>query len=459
MQKYLEFASPVQPTVQRVDGIPTLERHELGANLCTNANFKDNNNNTEGSLYSGQDYGTDWKFYSPVFIGGDNVGWKQAFGFTYHLPYPPYLNTTSLVASPADWSNIPTIPRSYKMYGQGTDFSFAFNQNPDRTYEEPPIVGLTNNSTNVTSSTAWRDAGTWTKYDRQQSVATTADVVKFGAWVKCDPNDLFRQLNMGGLYLWQNTSTSPTPGGGTPAIVYVNAMVVKRASHTPNLKTGTVSTGAPNQGHYNWGGLSHLDPNIINSSTRYRWNDTLTVQGIDYYDAEDTAVWTRIEKTVTLQGTGMKQIGLATFFAENCSYLDGGSELSGSIEFYNPYVIPVSGVDATSYTISNFTITGDGGVTVNSPSTPATVTTEEVTFNVTVTSGSREIDYIEVEGLGTAAPLTMTGAGTTWTRSTSGSDVIFTAVSRPQQGTYDLTLKVVEGTTGTAVIKIEGAET
>ena len=118
-----------------------------------------------------------------------------------------------------------------------------------------------------------------------------------------------------------------------------------------------------------------------------------------------------------------------------------------------------SGGSATSYTISNFIITGDGGVTVNSPSTPATVTTEAVTFNVSVTSGSREIDYIEVEGLGTDAPLTMTGAGTTWTRSIANLDVVFTASSRPQQGTYDIVLTVAEGTTGTAVIKIEGAET
>ena len=108
--------------------------------------------------------------------------------------------------------------------------------------------------------------------------------------------------------------------------------------------------------------------------------------------------------------------------------------------------------------ISNFTITGEGGVTVNSPSTPATVTTEAVTLNVTVTSGSKEIDYIRVEGLGTDAPLTMTGAGTTWTRSTSGSNVVFTASPRPQQGTYNIVLTVAEGTTGTAVIKIEGAE-
>lgn len=457
MQEYLEFASPVQPTVQRVDGIPTLERHELGANLCTNANFKDNNNNTEGGLYSGQDYGTGWKFYSPLFI--TTADYKQAFGFTYHLPYPPYLNTTSLVPSPADFADIPEIPRSYKMYGQGTDFSLALNQDSDRTYEEPPIVGLTNDSTTITGSTAWRDPGTWTRYERQQSVATTADVVKFGAWVKCDPNDLFRQLNMGGLYLWQNTSTSSTPGGGTPSNVYVNAMVVKRASHTPNLKTGTVSTQAPNQGHYNWGGLSHLDSNITNVSFRYRWNDVLNVQGIDYYDAEDAAVWTRIEKTVTLQGTGMKQIGLATFFAENCSYLDGGSELSGSIEFYNPYIIPVSGVDATSYSLSSIDITGDGGITVNSPSVPTTVTTEEITINVTVNSG-RELDYVEVEGVQPYVVLSVTGAGTTWTRNNTYSQLrsTFSADSRPGPGTYDITLKVVKGTTGTINIGIEGAE-
>lgn len=443
MQEYLEFASPVQPTVQRVDGIPTLERHDVNGNLCTNSNFKDNNNNTEGSLYSGDDYDTDWKFYSPVFIS--TTDYKQAFGFTYHLPYPPYLNTTSLVPTPADFADIPNIPRAYKMYGQGTDFSLAFNQDSDRTYPEPPIVGLTNSSTTISGSTSWRDAGTWTRYERQQSVTTSSNVVTFGAWVKCNPDDLFRQLNMGGLYLWQDVNANP------PTNVYVNAIVVKRASHTPNLRTGTLPTG---QHHYNWSGLNHSAPL---AAIKYRWNDTTNVQSIDYYDAEDTAVWTRIEKTVTLQGSGSRQVGLATFFAENCSYLDGGSELSGSIEFYNPFIVEGRLTPFASYTISNFTITGDGGVTVNSPSTPATVTTEEVTFNVTVNSG-REIDDIEVEGLGTDAPLTMTGAGTTWTRSTSGSTVVFTAASRPGQGTYDIVLTVAEGTTGTAVIKIEGAE-
>ena len=196
-------------------------------------------------------------------------------------------------------------------------------------------MGLTNDSITVGTGTPWRSTHTWTRYDRQQSVTTTSDTVRFGAWVRCDPNDLFRELNMGGLYLWQDTAAQ------APTDVTVNAIVVKRASHTPSLKTGTVSTLAPNQGHFNWSGLSDLAPSGTASVfDKYRWNDTLNVQGIDYYDAEDTAVWTRLEKTVTLQGSGSRSIGLAMFFAENCSYLDGGGELTGSIDFYNPYIIP-----------------------------------------------------------------------------------------------------------------------
>jgi hypothetical protein len=74
MSEYLEFTSPVQPTVQRVDGIPTLERHEQGLNLCTNSDFT-SNNDTDGAIYSGEVRNTEWKMYSPVFIS--TVDYKQ----------------------------------------------------------------------------------------------------------------------------------------------------------------------------------------------------------------------------------------------------------------------------------------------------------------------------------------------------------------------------------------------
>lgn len=333
MHNYLEFASPVQPTVQRVDGIPTLENYEQDNNLCTNSTFQNHNNDTDGSIYNGIDRDTDWQFYSPVFVSASD--YKLGHNFQYILPYPPYNNTTSLVPTPADHADIPNnVKRGVRMFGLGDDFGIALNQDADRTYIEPyretPITGLHDTSTTISSSTAWRDSGTWTRYDRCQMVTTSANTVKFGAYVRCDPNDALRALNMGGLYLWQDT----TVGTGART-VYVNAIIAKRAAHTPNLKTGTIPAGV---GHYHFSGLNGNDPD--QTTNIYRWNDYLTVEGIDYYDSEDVATWTKIEKTVTLQGSGTRTLGLAMFFAENMSYLNDDGELTGSIDFYNPYVIP-----------------------------------------------------------------------------------------------------------------------
>lgn len=339
MQEYLEVASPVQPVVQRLDGIPLLENYQMSGNLCTNSTLRQpfdsgSNNNTDGGIYNGIDRGSYWQFYSPVFIS--DVDYKLGHNFQYILSYPPYLNTTSLVDNPSQASSVsPFLDRGVRMFGLGDDFGLAINQDADRTYVEPfretPITGLTNDSTTISSSTPWRDAGTWTRYDRSQMVTTTANTVKFGAYVRCDPNDALRALNMGGLYLWQDASPSST-GART---IYVNAMVAKRAAHTPSLRSGSF---APGVGHYHWSGLNGNDPS--QTQNIYRWNDHLTVEGIDYYDAEDLGNWTRIEKTVTLQGSGTRTLGIAMFFAENMSYLNDSGELTGSIDFFNPYVIP-----------------------------------------------------------------------------------------------------------------------
>jgi hypothetical protein len=397
MYNPLESASPVQPTVQRVDGVPTLERHELGSNLCSNADFT-SGNDTDGAIYSGEVRSTQWFMYSPVFISP--VDYKQGFNFNYILPYQPYQNTTSLVDLPTNWNQIPVgLHRGVKMFGLGNDFSLALNQDANRSYTtgggETPIVGITDNSTTVSSTTSWGDTGTWTRYDRFQTVTTTADSVTFGAWVRCDPNDALRALNMGGLYLWQDVSTSLT-GGRT---IEVSAMVVKRSANTASFRTGSLPhpQGGEPQGHFNWSGMNHRygENNWQYTNTdKYRWNDTCTVDNLDTYDAEDLATWTRIEQTVTLSGSGLKRIGVAMFFAENCSYLlanDG--ELTGSIDFYSPYVIPASAEVETSFAVTSST-GGTGGVSVTVPSDAITEADKvdgknfvAVPFTVTVDAG------------------------------------------------------------------------
>lgn len=473
MSEYLEFASPVQPTVQRVDGIPTLERHELGNNLVENEYFNVNND-TDGGIYSNEGRNTQWKMLSPVFISA--VDYKQGFNFQYLLPNPPYNNTTSLVDTPADWSQIPyKLKRGVKMFGLGNDFGLTLNQNSDRSFSEVPIVGMTNKT--IDSSTAWRDADTWAKYDMCQDITTTADSVTFGAWVRCDPNDALRALNMGGLYLYQDTQSNPT-GQRT---VFVNSMVVKRAANTPNLKTGG-STSFPvtsphSQGHYNWSGLRDNTAAIgtIANELKYRWNDNLTVEGIDYYDAEDMATWTRIEKTVSLQGASgsLRRVGLAMFFAENMSYLNNDGELTGSIDFYSPYVIPNTAETETNFNIT-YSSSGLGGVTLDTSSYPATIgdtgytnTTEKIDFLITIENG-KEIKKTTVTGVGKIAPKELM-LGTNIARlggrheQSDGTTVVF---EPPQpsglgwdgqlgSGTFSADLFVAKGTTGTLHLNFE----
>ena len=409
MSEYLEFTSPVQPTVQRVDGVPTLERHEQGLNLCINSDFT-SNNDTDGAIYSGEVRNTEWKMYSPVFVSA--VDYKQGFNFQYILPYQPYENTTSLVETPADWQQIPLSQhRGVRMFGLGDDFGLAINQDSDRTFAETPIVGLHKATTTISSSTPWRDPSTWVKYDRYQTIRTTADTITFVAWVKCDPNDALRELNMGGLYLWQDTSSSSSG----PRTIKVDAMVIKRAANTPNLHTGTLSTG---QGHYHFGGMNHLEGEDTwsrSNENKYRWNDYLTVNGIDYYDSEDLATWTRIEKTVTLPGASgsLRRLGFAMFFAENCSYLTNDGTLTGSVDFYYPYVLPVSAETETSVSTATGGIGGAGGASItHNPSQPFTNPLAgnrnliPVTFYINLDPG-KILNYMNVTGLGREGPVNL----------------------------------------------------
>lgn len=398
MQDYLEFASSVQPTVQRVDGLPTLERHELGSNLCANSDFT-NNNNTDGAIYSGEVRGTQWMMYSPVFVSDSD--YKQGFNFQYILPYQPYQNTTSLVGDPSDWNQIPSKQkRGVKMFGLGSDFGLTtLNRDPDRSYTtgggETPIIGITDSSVTISPVSTWGDVKTWSRYDRFQTVTTTASSITYGAWVRCNPNDLFRALNMGGLYLWQDVSPSLT-GART---IKVSAMVVKRSANNVSLHTGSLPHPPSGlaQGHFNWSGMNHRygEQNWQYANVdKYRWNDQSSVDNLDTYDAEDLSTWTRIEQTVALSGNGLKRVGIAMFFAENCSYLlanDG--EVTGSIEFFSPFVLPASAETETNFAVTSSTA-GTGGVSVTVPSSNVTEADKvrgqnyvEVPFSVTVDSG------------------------------------------------------------------------
>lgn len=225
--------------------------------------------------------------------------------------------------------------RSLKMYGIGLA-SEASDRDPDRTYEFYPVTHTTGATRTIDGTTPWGETDCWTKYEWTQGVSIPdgMNTATFGAYVKCDPSDLFRALNFGGIYAFQNTTSL----GSFPQNVYSNIIAIKRASTNLNLKSGTIASP---QGQYHWSGNSQY----LNLDDKYggRWNDTSNVQSITYKDAEDYPDFIAVEKTITLQsGTGRK-MGLGMYFMENHSYLPATAPdpnpLSGSIEFYNPFLI------------------------------------------------------------------------------------------------------------------------
>ena len=139
-----------------------------------------------------------------------------------------------------------------------------------------------------------------------------------------------------------------------------------------------------------------------------------------------------------------------------------------SIRFFCPYIqffnangdiADSNGNFPTFYGISAINVEG-GGVTITAPSVPITgKTTTTTQIDLTVDSG-KSINYVEVSGLGTEFPLTLTGGGTTWTRSTIdptneiGKKVRFKAASRPGAGSHSLILTVASGTQETATIEV-----
>ena len=322
-------------------------RSITGTNALQNPLLDADNGYPIGFVYNGQLSGnSDTSFYpqhwspnSGVYIDAPS-SYRSVAPCFHNTNYRPYDDTAKFGGTPSGdpESHLDGINysggRIRKMYGQGTAFT-SFTANPDRTYPNYPVTHCTTATKTVNGTTTWEDDECWSKYEWTQGVSIPdgLNTCTFGAYIRCPSNDLFRELNFGGVYVWQDIASTP------PSNVYINSIAVKRAATTLNLRTGSCPSG---QGAFNWSGNSE---DLTGFPSRYggRWNDTCFIQSITYKDAEDYPDFIAVEKTFTLQsGTG-RRLGFGTYFMENQSYMPitppSPNPLSGSIEFYNPFVI------------------------------------------------------------------------------------------------------------------------
>ena len=271
--------------------------------------------------YNGSLYFNKWAHYGQLYT--NDLDFKTHGATNYLANFPGFKDMGGV--------GLDDQPKVLKMFGAGTNFpdnTTNVNTSNSRTYENIPLTAFTDTAPAGT----FPDSGAWTKNEWSQgvSIPDSATTAKFGAYIRTPSDDLFRDLNCGGVYIWQNIAASP------PANVYINAIVVKKPTDTINLVTGTQSAGL--NSIQQWSGL---DDSLSGSPLRYalRWNDTVFVQSIDYKSTDDHQQFRKVEKEVTLQSGTSRKLGLGLFFGENQGNLDESGIPTGSIQFYNPFII------------------------------------------------------------------------------------------------------------------------
>ena len=269
------------------------------------------------SAFNGAKYFNDWSTYGQLFI--HQADFQTNMGANYLANFPAFKDLGG--------ENLDNQPKVIKLFGTGTNFPSNtgdhVNTNNARTYEGPNLVGFTDSA----PASSFPDSGAWCRHEFSQGVAIpdSATKVKFGAYIRTPADDLFRDLNCGGVYIWQDISSSP------PTNIYINAIVVKKPTDTINIVTGTQSVGLTSQ--QQWSGVADTNDGEL------RWNDTTNIQSIDYKSTSDHQQFRKVEKEVTLQSGTSRRLGLAIFFGENQGNLDESGTNTGSIQFYNPFIV------------------------------------------------------------------------------------------------------------------------
>ena len=268
------------------------------------------------SAFNGNRFFNDWSTYGQLFI--HNADFQTNMGANYLANFPGFKDLGGV--------NLDDQPKVIKLFGTGTNFpsNTGDNVNTDntRSYESPNLVGFADSA----PASTFPDSGAWCRHEFSQGVAVpnSATKVKFGAYIRTPSDDLFRDLNCGGVYIWQDIAASP------PSNVYINAIVVKKPTDTINLVTGI--RGALD-GQQQWSGVGDENDGTL------RWNDTANIQSIDYKSTSDHQQFRKVEKEVTLQSGTSRRLGLAMFFGENQGNLDESGTNTGSIQFYNPFIV------------------------------------------------------------------------------------------------------------------------
>jgi len=186
----------------------------------------------------------------------------------------------------------------------------------------------------------------WVKYEMYQAVniPVGATEVNFGAMVLCPASDDLRSYNFGGFYIFA--------GSPNKWSVDFAAICGWQVPSLPGTQSGSLYTNfkeGNSNSLYMWAGPS-FDPGGEGIN---RWISDLYLRGANILSnvgssttqqfASSYRTWKQLNVRVPLPLVGgavdNTQLGFSMYFAESRGYLTGGGTPSGSIWFYDPYVV------------------------------------------------------------------------------------------------------------------------
>ena len=272
----------------------------------------------------------DWKHFSPTFT--NIVNYKSLAPKYFLNAYPPY----SIGGGPAGRHLI-------KQSGIGSTL-IGFNS-LTRTYPDPPMRQITSD----TSTGAGSSTTNWAKYEMYQivDIPVGATVLNYGAMILCPANDDLRAYNFGGMYIFAGAPSPARWSIDYSAICGVSVPILPNSQGAPTYQNYQEATSSS---LFMWAGPSFALP----GEEIPRWNSDLFLRGLDVLDggantaqrpASDYRTWKQLNVRIPLplggsgNGVDNTKLGFSMYFAESHSYLNDDGTPSGSIWFYDPYVV------------------------------------------------------------------------------------------------------------------------
>lgn len=420
-----------------VDGKPggDNELPNIADNALENPMFDTSFVARNGNVFNGVQYLGAWAHWGNLFTAQSSYGTYS--GTIYEANFPAFKDLGG--------GTLGDQKKVLKLFGSGTKFPTLTgtfdNTDNTRSFPNIPVVGFTSAATPSSGATT-----AWYRHEWAQGIEIPDDATSFdfGAYIRCPEGDELRDLNCGGVYIWQKRQADTAP-----IDAYIDAIVAKKSGDTLNLLTGDRTTGL--ESIQNWSAFGDK-PNPTDDEYDNVWNDTAHIESINYVNNTDHRQFRQVRSnTFPIIGTGTVsprsggRLKFAMFFGENQSNTDDGSgENTGAIEVYNPFVI----FNYNPNYIAQFTY-GNGGVTASyTDGSPlnSRVTTNDVSIDFSIDANKR-LDYIQILNFPNAKINSITGGGTTWTKSSQSSQITKFTPSDTIQGstTITVTLNVADG--------------